>query len=904
MKIFFMKKIVTLVSLLAILIVSVLIYVNSWLVSPPPASVNEAENAIATQNVILLAHVNNKRINSIMTYTDSDPKSLDLPALNNNIISELYFGISQFNVNAEQVIFSVNGGESINYNALINGHFDWNTLQATLNKHFHIKVLESTTIKGKNLHLLRRDIDDGTFVCPDEKAKIKKQEFYLTVTNEWLILSSEQAQLSIINERLLSKKPAEVDLTNWRTYRDNHLASISLLVPEHSAKMATGLTAHLIKKAVSANQEFKSVYFGIDINLFKRSLRLNSQINANVTWVENALIATQEYLQTLQQNIDSTSPTLTKLLGNFSIEKQQASLIAQLMLNEQDIGELQNVFKEVMSSVFSSMMGHSNNEKSQEEESIMEPTWDFRKNDKWMNLQNFKITDTSGIPPIVDGPLALLIESVDLDKELNLVEISVKTLINKPKIDGWWNNSKANFSLSIDSVNNAVGDNLLRDERCVKDLSYKTANHKPEKGYGSSNDIAYITKKVRLAPNSTFKDVANISGEMAFSIPTAVENIDLNLAKKVSYEKHGVRFYINDFAQQSVTYQVSGKTDNILEIRGLNAKGQILKTHYTMGSDDKKTLHLKGDVAKIQLVVATQHSAHKASFNLSADKFFPESEFQSYYLSQRPSTVSKKRWNHTNANTKDRSQKLTQSNVIKFLTKDKYSRKDIVATFYQFPFGFSFSHDNKSSWARPAEFELAIPFMPELAYNLQAIQVSAKHKENSALSYVEITPRSYINDDKSRGKYLHDELVDGIGFMKTRTNLDLGAPAKESIKALSGQIIVQLPKKISTVNIGKPSFEETTFDHDITVQLTAISGGFIPTYQYKVSAKNLINMIAVLDNGREVLPSQQATFKNDDENGYWELRFPLLQNIEHFDVMVATQVEKIAYPFTINPEYK
>jgi hypothetical protein len=899
-----MKKIVTLLSLLAILIVSALIYVNSWLVSPPPASVNEAENAIATQNVILLAHVNNQRINSIMNYTGSDPKSLDLPALNNNILSELYFGINQLNENAEQVIFSVNGGESISYNALINGHFDWKTLQATLNKHFHIKAFEGTTITGKNFHLVRRDIDDGPFVCPDEKAKIEKQEFYLTVTNEWLMLSSEQAQLSIMNERLLSKKTAEVDLTNWRTYRDNHLASISLLVPEHSAKMATGFTAHMIKKAVSANQEFKSVYFGVDINLLKRNLSLNSQINANVTWVENALIATQEYLQTLQKNIDSTSPTLAKLLGNFSIEKQQASLITQLLLNEQDIGELQNVFKEVMSSVFSSMMVQSKNERAQEEESIIEPTWDYRKNDKWMNLQDFKITDTSGIPPIVNGPLALLIESVELNKELNLVEISVKTSINKPKIDGWWSNSKANFTLSIDSVNNAAGKNLLRDERCVKDLSYKTANHKPETGYGSTNDIAHITKRVRLAPNSTLKDVENISGEMAFSIPTAVEYIDLNLAKKASYEKHGVRFYINDFAQQSVTYQISGKTDNILEIRGLNAKGQILKTNYTMGSDDKKTLHFKGDVTKIQLVVATQHSAHKASFNLSADKFFPEGEFNSYYLSQRPSTVSKKRWNDTNANTKAKGQKLTQSNVIKYLTKDKYSRKGIVATFYQFPFGFSFSHDNKSSWARHAKFELAIPFIPELAFNLQAIQVSAQHKENSALSYVEITPRSYINDDKSRGKYLHDELVDSIGFMKTRTNLDLGVPAKESLKALSGQIIVQLPKKISTVNIGNPSFEETTFDHDIKAQLTAISGGFIPTYRYKVSAKNLINMIAVLDNGREVLPSQQATFKNVDGNGYWELQFPLLQNIDHFEVMVATQVEKIAYPFTLNPEYK
>jgi hypothetical protein len=102
------------------------------------------------------------------------------------------------------------------------------------------------------------------------------------------------------------------------------------------------------------------------------------------------------------------------------------------------------------------------------------------------------------------------------------------------------------------------------------------------------------------------------------------------------------------------------------------------------------------------------------------------------------------------------------------------------------------------------------------------------------------------------------------------------------------------------VNIGKPSFKETTFQHGIKVQLIKISGGFIPLYKYKLSAKNLINMVAVLDDGKEMLPSQQATFKNDDGIGYWELRFPLLQNIDHFDVMVATQVD----PFKLNPEYK
>jgi hypothetical protein len=192
-----------------------------------------------------------------------------------------------------------------------------------------------------------------------------------------------------------------------------------------------------------------------------------------------------------------------------------------------------------------------------------------------------------------------------------------------------------------------------------------------------------------------------------------------------------------------------------------------------------------------------------------------------------------------------------------------------------------------------------MPLIAELSYNLQAFEIKTQHKKEQTVNYFSISPYARINGDQSKGEYLPHQKVDGIGFLKGGRDIKLDIKPQQKISALSSQLNINLPQNITTINVGKPGFTPSLFAHEVTVSLLRINGGFIPRYQYKVSAPNLINMIAVLDDGKELLPTQ-STF----ENGYWLLQYPLTQKIAHFEVLVAAELVQITYPFKITPNYQ
>lgn len=880
-----MKKIITLASSLLILVIIILVMINFWLRSAPPASVNEAENAVATKDLIMLAHVNNRRINSLMGTIGSDPKSLDIPMFNDDVFSEFYYGVSELGKNTEQVIFSINGDKKISYNLLMKGNFEWESIKIAIDKYFQVNAITDNTYK-----LTKRDVDDGIYVCPDDRVKVEQQELYVYTNEQWLVISTKQQQLSLITKRLSSQQNADVDLSKWRNFRNNHLASMALLVPKNAPKITKGFTAMMVKKAVNTNQDISSAYFGIDLNLLEIGININNQINASVDWVKNAKSIAQQHIQTMKKDANSISPTLANLLNNLSIEEQHESLITRLTLKEQDIAKINDVFTEVIATAFSFS---GSNKVTIEQESIQESPWNYRTNDQVSTSVNFKANEFFGIPALVDGPLALSLGSVSVDEKLGLLTLDINGAKNMPKIEGWWNNAKVAFTLKIDSVTNSEGDGMMRDERCVKDLGFMEANHKVATNFQTNNEIASVQKSIRLKQDSQLKDIANIKGVLEFSIPRGVQTIDLELKKEASYQQHGIRFYLNDFTQQSISYQLSGEKEKLVEVRALNNKGQALKFSYSSGIGDKKTINYRGDVAKIQLFIATKNSTHKSQFNLTADTFFAENKIKDYYLSVRPTTVSKKQWFSY------KNKRLKESNVMAYLERDKYYSKIKIASWYQSPVGMLMSHDSKSTWNSSINYQLAMPLISELSYNLQAFEIKTQHKAEQMINYFAISPYTGINDDQSKGEYKPHQKVDGIGFLKGGRDIKLDIKPQQKISALSGQLNINLPQKIATVNVGKPGFTPSVFDHEVTVSLLRINGGFIPRYQYKVSAPNLINMIAVLDDGKELLPTQ-STF----ENGYWQLQYPLTQKINHFEVLVAAELAQVTYPFKITPIYQ
>ncbi|MCI2283528.1 hypothetical protein L3081_09160 [Colwellia sp. MSW7] len=652
------------------------------------------------------------------------------------------------------------------------------------------------------------------------------------------------------------------------------------------------MSAHIIKKVMSKNEEVSALFFGLDINLLSQTISLGSQINANSAWTDEKYLSANKFIMESKGDASKISETLAGFFDNINIENAKGSLITTLKLSEDDIPKLTDVWSELVMKAFSSNGNSQSTSQKVSPESLMNSQWDYKINDKLIALPDYKKAEFDAKPSFVDGPLAVSVNSVNINEELNLTELNIEGNMNVPKIEGWWHLSKAKLTLKVNSVNDKAGNNLLRDERCVKDLGYRGSNHDVSSGFNTTNLKAYAQKTLRLSEGYNFSDVANVKGALSFSAPVNIETIDLPLQKGAGFEKHGFRFFINEFDRQSVSYAVSGSQKHLIEIQGLNAKGEALSQSYSWGTSDAKTQHYQGDVKSIRLIFSNAFSEHEMHFIIEKKEFFPKAELKVNYLTTRPSIVDENDWANATR------QKWGDTNAKQFLEKEKYLSNNKVGDLYQFPFAMMLSHDNSQSWGSHPSLKILSPFVSGLTFNLQAIELTA-HSINEKLSYYVKNSAWYRIKNNFITEYIPHTEIDKAQVLSDSVNIGLKLKPKEPMGKLSGEIKVNLPQRIETVNVGLPDFKQTLHNHEILISRVKITNGQTPHTTYRVEAPNLINMIAVLKNGNEMLPLQGGVFKD----GFWSLSYQLTDQIDHFDVLVASKLNTLKFPYEIMPNY-
>ena len=884
-----MKKLKVLLVLILTSAICLFGFIFNFLSSPPPEYVNEGENALAMKDVVILGHVNNERVRHLLGNATLDPKSLDLPVLSTDVFDELYNGESNFKDSVGHFIFSANAGEKPATSIMLYGDFEWSKTQSSIDNFFIIETLSNDSYK-----LTKRE-DNSVFMCPDELAKQVKQELYLYFSEQWIVMTTDNKRLGLIVNRLHDKSSSDIELSSWRQYRDTKTLSAGVIVPKDTSKTSNGMSAHIMNKIMSENEEVSALFFGVDINILSQTISIDSQIDANTVWVDEKYLSANKLIIESKLDASKISETLASFFNNINIENDNDSLIATLTLSEADIPKLSDVWSELVIKVFSGFSSNANLQSTPQKistESLMTSQWNYNNNNEFIALPGYKEGEFDAKPSFVNGPLAVSVNSVNVNEELNLTELSIEGFMNIPNVEGWWHQSKANLTLKIHSVNDDAGNNLLRDERCVKDLGFRDGNHVESSGFSTTNLKAYIDKTLRLSQGSKFSDITNIKGTVSFSAPVNIDIIDLPLQKEASFERHGFRFFINEFDRQSVSYEVSGSQKHLLEVQGLNAKAEALSQSYSWGSGDVKTQHFQGDVKSIRLIISKAFSEHEANFTVEQKDFFPKTELNVNYLTTRPPVVDKNNWASAIQ------QKWRVNNAKKFLEKEKYLSRHKVGDFYQFPFAMMLSHDNTQSWVNPPSLKMISPFVSGLTFNLQAIELTANSGNENLAYYVKNNVWYRINASNIT-EYIPQKVIDESAVLDATVNIGLKLKAKEPIGKLSGEVKVNLPISIETINVGLPDFEQTLHKHDVLLSRVKITNGKIPRTTYRIEAPNLINMIAVLKNGKEIRPEQGSVFKD----GFWLLSYPLTDQIDHFEVLVASKVNTLKFPYEITPNY-
>jgi hypothetical protein len=197
-------------------------------------------------------------------------------------------------------------------------------------------------------------------------------------------------------------------------------------------------------------------------------------------------------------------------------------------------------------------------------------------------------------------------------------------------------NADDRASLIVDSVKSTGGQELLRPETCGRERNSQPASFKT---WGSHRIKA--TKTVRLIPGVDPGALQSAAGRVRLRLPVRTEVVGLDHPKSgATAERYGAVFTVTKLEGGTVGYQIAGARDRVLAFRALNGKGQPLASPSSFSSDFlfgegvSGQKEYAGSVERLEVVFAADEESMELPFTLT--DFAPAGKAGSRFLDQTP----------------------------------------------------------------------------------------------------------------------------------------------------------------------------------------------------------------------------------------------------------------------------
>tara|TARA_B100002049_G_C16085532_1_gene379310 strand:- start:8602 stop:11235 length:2634 start_codon:yes stop_codon:yes gene_type:complete len=717
---------------------------------------------------------------------------------------------------------------------------------------------------------------------------------YAAIHEQWLLVSQSKNYLDKIKGRLVEGYQAEGDFVDsWNSFRGTALTGVAVFSPKQFTDENKGKKRFLAKKASLHDSEVTSFFLTGDVNLIKQEFVLKGRISASEKWARKQKELFNSALSEFRTNVKELSPTASNLLERISVSQTGEYLNATVNVQDDVIWDLQPILNELFAYAF---MGEPSNPEILEE-SINTSVWDFSNNDKLVQNTLFKETSSSGAPQFVKGIFGVNLDSASFNEQIGLVELNIKAMINVPKIEGWWSSSKAELAISIDSVRNSEGENLLRNEQCIERLeTYGAKNHEVSKGFSTSDNLAYEVKTLRLNKGVGFNDVDKVLGEVFFTVPVGVKSYDVSHKRGTIATTPDLVVVVKEAKRQSVLLEFDGNTDKLIEVRALNERGEVLNFNSYFGNDMRKSYQFKGDIDSLQLLYADEIKTVSKGFVINRADLLKTSKNNNSTVLPLPSKV---------VGTPQSEFDNVDSQALIKVIESLYPTGHNVASDAVSHVGLSLNHNFSSSWEYRPKLKLAVPFIPELVNNLHSVSVELQSDGREEVYYKDFSPPYKIGLDGLNGSYQASSVVSDKGFMSATLSIfdDLDRGIK--LNEVSGDVVLRLPRKVDVTDLGLLPFGRVVSHEDKLIpnigeykfKVSSVDFGFIPRYTIEFMGEGILNIVAY-DEKMDRL-AKQASF----ENGWWKLQFDNPASIKGFKVLHSNEIEVMRYPFKLKPRY-
>lgn len=613
--------------LIAVMGGSLWLYTQSLLDYSVPQQVKAAEAVLLNEDAIAIGHANIDKlveIEQLVKGFNSDELLPDPDA--DGLLGKLLNAGIDLRQSLHQVVFSLSMEQSGNsqqayLNNILIGDFNQQQIVAFLQQHYEVT---NRNHKGKPYYDFSQQIRETCEFTPSRS---------LAFGQGFIVISKDQKAAELVEA--INNPSANLAATNteWINYRNDHLVSIGVLQPEHLDKYESLGAALFFSGLRSALPSVDGIFIGLAGTAVPPQAVIDTTVvSQDQQWLTTSEASLNAALLAAKQK-NQSSELLSAIINNLDVKRESENLHLAFSIDNKLTGQIKQTAEEGLSSLFSFSGSSQGNPGDIPTEKLIDNPLVYQSvtPSQLAQLPAFENTYNQTIH-WQKGPVAIRITELHHSAD-NIQEISLEALTS-----GIPNTASSTFAsahqLHVDDITDSNGESLMDPATCGKFINSDPAVLTDSFGKGELK----ASKKIRLKPGARISDIANIKGRIVLNIATQIETQKFTTPVKDAIVKtQGAYLRIKDIAGNSVSFLVSGAKQPILNVRGLNAKGQYLagngsSSFGAIGSGPRShNSRYQGQVNSVEVTYAIERQTQEYTFNITdlspqknANSFSPE----------------------------------------------------------------------------------------------------------------------------------------------------------------------------------------------------------------------------------------------------------------------------------------
>lgn len=599
------------VAFIAVLGVGVWLYSRSLLDYSVPHQVKTAEAVLLNDKPIAIGHANIDKLVEIERLVKGFSREEALPAPDaDGLLGKLLNAGVDLRQSLHQVVFSLSidqAGENAEayLNNILIGEFKQQQILAFLQQHYEVT---NRSHEGKTYYEFTRQIRTTCDYTPSRT---------LAFGQGFIVISKGEKVLALVDA--MNNPSAELAETNteWVKYRNDHLVSIGVLQPEHLDKNDSLRDVIFFSGLSGVLPSVDGFFVGLAGTVIPPKVVIDATvISKDQQWLTTSEASLNADLLAAKQR-NQSSKLLSAIINNLDIKSEPENLHLAFSIDNQLTDLVKQAIEEGLGPLFSISIGNRKGEVLPEDLDENPQIYQSVTPASLAQLPEFKKPSNHMIP-WQQGPVAVRIiglhHGADDIQEINLEAVT-------SEIPNTASRSFASASqLHIDDITNANGESLMDPATCGEYINSDPVVLTDK--YGKGELIA--SKKIRLKPGAKIADITSIKGRINLNIATQVESQHFSAPVDHAIVKtQGAYLRIKEIAGNEVSYLLSGTKQPLLNVRGLNTKGQYLSwsgssSYGSFGSGARShNTSYRGLVNTVEVTYATQRHTQEYVFDIT-----------------------------------------------------------------------------------------------------------------------------------------------------------------------------------------------------------------------------------------------------------------------------------------------